>query len=171
MVYVSPDSFAGILAAAMEEKGVGPTRLSELLFDRDPRYKITKSKISEYMQGIHTPSYEKAKALLDTIEYDITGEKLIEALRVNRQNRKEDQPYSKSSDRELIVAARIKYGLILPKHNPQEAEAIFWERVEYLTDGKRNLSKYIQSLIAKDMKEWILSKEEVEKIDESNSNR
>ena len=161
------DSFAGILTIAMEVYGVGSTRLSELLEDADPNIHITDKRISEYLYAKHTPSFEKARLMFDVMGYAISDYELKEALEKNKELVKKEKNKLPENKREFILSVRIKYKNIdpFPGGSPLQANDLLWKRIEELNDGKRDIAKYVQGLIKKDLREYILEEEEVAEIE------
>ena len=82
---VSPENcFSAILAAAIEQRSISPARFSEILHDLDPRYKLTRQRISEYLNRAHTPPFDKAKFMLEALDVHISDEELKELLFNNK---------------------------------------------------------------------------------------
>ena len=163
--YSHQETFSDILRVLIEQSGISVLEFVNIIQEKDSRYEISRYRLYEYLRGEHVPSFEKAKFLFNLLDYKVSDDELVSILDESRRKAREEKKYySRSADREIQCAARIKYRNILPGLTPDQAEQTFWERVEFLTGG-RSISKYIQGLIAKDMNEWVLSKEEVEKID------
>lgn len=160
MNYIPSECFSGLLAEAMEAYGVGPKRLEGLLQDRGIT-DISFKRISEYANGLHTPSFERARVLLQALEFSIDDEALLEALRLNRELIREETEYMSDRSREIRRTVRIKLKPLLPGRTAEESERFLWSRIEELCDGERKLSLYIQNLIAKDLREYIISREEI----------
>jgi len=160
------NSFSGILSTAMDRYGVGGTRFAEILKDKDPTLTISHKRISDYLNGKHTPSFERAQLMLKVLEYPISDEELKDALIENRRIIKEETDYTPSEDKELVRTIRFKLKRIVPDVEPEQAERILWERIQSLYDGKNNISAYVQSLVTKDIAEFIVSKEEANKDNE-----
>ena len=156
------DCFSSILTYAMDQYMVGGTRLSEILKDRG--LDISKKRISDYMNSVRTPSFEKARAMLNVLEYPISDEQLIDALDKNRKFIKEEA-YFVSDSRETIKSVRLKFKNILPELYPEETSTLLDERIEMLFGDKKAFSSYIQKLIGKDLREYILTKEEVLEVE------
>ena len=160
MNYIPSDCFSGILSEAMEAYGVGPRRMEGLLQDQGIT-DISFKRISEYANGLHTPSFERARVLLRVLEFTIDDEALLEALRLNREMIREEAAYMSDRSREIRRTVRIKLKPLLPGRTAEEAERFLWSRIEELCDGERKLSLYIQNLISKDLREYIISREEI----------
>ena len=161
MNYIPAESFAGILSAAMDAYGVGCKRFEEILQDRGVdgiKYK----RISEYRNGHFTPSYEKARLMLDALEFPISDEDLIRALDLNRSLIKEEQSYYVTDSKELRLSVRLKYRNILREYTPEETELFLRQRIADLFGDDKYKSQYIERLIAKDLKEYIIDKEDLE---------
>jgi len=159
MNFVSSNCFSGILTQAMQAYGVGCRRFEEILKSNDI-YDISYKRISEYSNGIHTPSFERAKTMLIVLEYPIEDEALTEALTINREQIKEESRYVNTGNKEIRRTIRIKLKRLLPGKSEEEVERFLWQRIEDLCGDEKQLSNYIQGLIAKDLQEYILSGEE-----------
>lgn len=159
MNYIPSNCFSGILAEAMEAYGVGPKRMEGLLLDRGID-DISFKRISEYANGVHTPTFERARLLLQALDFSIDDEALLEALRLNRLLIREEAEYMSDRSREIRRTVRIKLHPLLPGHTAEEAERFLWSRIEELC-GEHQLSLYLQNLISKDLREYIISREEI----------
>ena len=154
----------------MDDNEIGPVNFSALLSDKDPTYSIDVRRIREYLNGSHTPPFDKAKFMLQALDYDINDEDLRKALHVNKTLVKERSEYKPKSDKEIVCTIRIKFKNIFGndytegKLLPEEAERKFWARVNSLSDGTNSLSKYIQALVIKDIREYLINKEDVDQI-------
>ena len=164
MNYIPSHCFSGILSEAMEVYGVGPKRLELLLQDRGIE-DISFKRISEYANGLHTPSFERARVLLQALEFPISDEVLLEALRLNRELIREENNYVSDHSREIRRTVRIKLRPLLPGRTAEEAERFLWDRIQDLC-GERQLSLYLQNLIAKDLREYIINREEITQDEE-----
>lgn len=156
------DSFSRLLRRAMEESGVGCKRLEELLQDEGVS-NISYKRISEYANAQHTPSFEKARAILSVLECPISDEELLDLLKVNREIIKEGNTISGTYDvnKELHTSIRIKLRRLIPRQSPEENERFLRDRIYELFGKEKGLSDYIQWLIMKDLNECIISKEEI----------
>ena len=104
--------------------------------------------------------------MLNILEYDISEEELLEALRENRENIKEQEEYLNSESKEIRRTIRIKLKRLIPGVEPEEAERFLTERIEELFGEGNQISNYIQSLISKDLRQYVIDKEDVS-IDEN----
>ena len=159
MDVISKKRFSVILADAMVINNIGATRLEGLLRDRGVE-NITYKRISEYANGLHTPSFEKARALMQTLEYDISDDELMETLRLNREKINEEKESIYDYSREIRRTIRIRLRPLLPGHTAEETERFLWNRINELC-GEHQISLYIQNLIKKDLQEYIISREEI----------
>lgn len=159
MDVISKKRFSVILADAMVINNIGATRLEGLLRDRGV-VNITYKRISEYANGLHTPSFEKARALMQTLEYDISDDELMETLRLNREKINEEKESIYDYSREIRRTIRIRLRPLLPGHTAEETERFLWNRINELC-GEHQISLYIQNLIKKDLQEYIISREEI----------
>lgn len=159
MNYVSSDCFSGILTQAMQAYGVGCRRFEEILSSKGIT-DISFKRISDYSNGIHTPSFERAKTLLTALDYPISDQALMDALTLNRELIKEETEYVNVGNKEIRRTIRIKLKRLLPGKTEEETERFLWQRISDLCGDEKQLSLYVQGLIAKDLQEYILSGEE-----------
>jgi len=124
---------------------------------------ITGKRISEYCNAQHTPSLEKARRIMEVLDYPILEEELLLSLENNRQMIKDGAQLGRVYDinRELHTTIRIKLKKLLPECSPEENERYLRDRVMQLFGKEKSLSDYIQWLISKDLSENIISKEEI----------
>ena len=152
------DCFSSILNFAMDEYLVNATRLEELL--RDAGEEVSRKRISAYMNAERTPRFERAKIMLSALSYPISDQDLRDSLEKNREFIRNEANYV-SDARGLFKGVLLKYKNILPERPPEEVGILLDERVESLFGDRKNFSAYVQKLIGKDLREYILSKEEV----------
>lgn len=160
MNFIPSNCFSGILAEAMDAYGVGPKRLEDFLV-QEGITEISFKRISEYANGLHTPSFERARTLLRVLEYPIEDDDLLEALRLNRELIQSEKEYTSDRSREIRRTIRIKLQPLLPNYTAEQIERFLWNRIEELY-GEKQLSQYLQALVAKDLKEYIIDVEETE---------
>jgi len=158
-------NFKNILEIAMEDYGVGVRKFEEILIENGIT-DINFRRISDYKNGNHTPTYDRAKQMLNVLEYDISEEELLDALKENRENIKEQEEYLNSESKEIRRTIRIKLKRLIPGVEPEEAERFLTERIEELFGEGNQISNYIQSLISKDLRQYVIDKEDVS-IDEN----
>lgn len=149
-----------VLSGTMEDAGIGVKKLEDILADRGI-YNINFRSISDYKNGIHTPSYDKAKALLDALDYKVTEDELLEMLKQNKKEIKDNNEYVHSDNAELRRTVRIKLKRLLPGADPEVAERYLLERIQSICGDKKRLSAYIQNLISKDLKQYILEEDDI----------
>lgn len=153
-------NFKDILTVVMEDYGIGIRKLEEILVDQGIT-DINFRRISEYKSGKFTPSYEKAKILLNALDYSISEEELLESLKENRESIKFEEEYIMTEQKEIRRTIRIKLKNIMPDEEPEVAERYLKERIASIFGDEKNLSNYIQSLIAKDLQQYIIDKEDI----------
>lgn len=153
--------FSDILDAAMKDYGVGVRKFEEVLEEQGIT-DINFRRISDYKNGNHTPTYDRAKLMLQTLEYDISEEELLEALKENREEIKSQESYLSSEAKEVRRTIRIKLKRLIPDTEPEEVERFLQNRIEELYGDSTRISDYIQSLIAKDLQQYIIDREDLE---------
>lgn len=146
--------FSVLLKLAMDEYGVGPTKLGEILRERGIE-NIHYKRISEYIRGISTPSLEKARILMDTLEYPVSDAMLKESLEVNRDLIREEKELVDQSGYNRVLNVHVRLRNVYPGHNSLENETRVYDRIMRLY-GEYNLSTYIEQLIAEDLQHDIL---------------
>ena len=152
----SSDCFCSILNYAMDQYAVNATRLSELLNDAGEN--VSRKRISAYMNAERTPKFERAKMMLSVLSYPISDSELKDSLEKNREYIKDETNFELRGINKSIL---LKYKNILPERPPEEVGILLDERIEMLFGDRKCFSAYIQKLIGKDLREYILSKEEV----------
>lgn len=120
---------------------------------------IDKRRISEYINGTATPTFEKARMLLNALEFEMSDEDILYSLKVNQKyNRIIKQ--NCNCEKELRCSLRIKISKLLPDKNPYETQRYLHDRMKDLFGNENSYTEYITSLIKKDLQEFIISKEE-----------
>ena len=152
--------FSLLLKSAMEDYGVGPNKLEEILREQGVE-NITNKRISEYTREVSTPSLEKAEIIMKALEYPIDDDTLKESLDLNRmlikEERKENELNERSSyGRTLTVHVRLRK--LVPGLLPLEAEARVISRIRELY-GDEDVVNYVEKLIAADLQQSILKGE------------
>ena len=160
MNYIPADCFAGILSFAMDEYKVGCYQFSKILKERGIDG-ISFQSIADYVNGNHTPSFDRAKILLHELEYPIEDDELSFALAKNRNLIKNEAEYLSADRKEVKRTIRIKLKTLYPEYQAEETERLLYSRIAELYGDETRLSQYVQGLIAKDLREYILSKEDV----------
>ena len=152
--------FSDILDAAMRDYGVGVRNFAEVLEEQGIT-DINFRRISDYRNGNHTPTYDRAKLMLRALEYEISEEELLDALRENREEIKNQESYLNSESKEVRRTIRIKLKRLIPNIEPEEAERFLQNRIEELFGDSSRISDYIQSLIAKDLQQYVIDREDI----------
>ena len=146
--------FSVLLKLAMDEYGVGPTKLGEILREKGVE-NIHYKRISEYIRGISTPSLEKARILMDALEYPVGEEMLKESLAVNRELIREEKELVDQSGYNRGLNVHVRLRNVYPGRNSLENDTRVYDRIVRLY-GEYNLSTYIEQLIAEDLQHDIL---------------
>lgn len=153
-----------VLSGTMEDAGIGVKKLEDILIDKGI-YDINFRSISDYKNGIHTPSYAKAKILLDALDYKVSEDELLAMLKQNKDDIKTNNSYIYSDNIELRRTIRIKLKRLLPGVEPEVAERYLTDRIQSIYGDKTRLSSYINNLISKDLKQYILEEDDVKNED------
>ena len=157
-----------MLSNAMEEQGFSYKRLEDQLLINGVTT-ITRKRIGEYCNSQHTPSFEKARSIFRALDYDISDEEIIESLRQNRYVIASGNAVSGTNEnfgrRELRTTIRLKLWKVAPSQTTEATEQDIKKRIRELFGDERHMGDYVQWLIAKDLREAIISKEEIETED------
>lgn len=157
---VPSDCFGAILGMAMQEAGFESYRSFEHYIQEQGITDITYRRLSEYCNGIYTPPMEKARLLLDVLDYSISDQELISCLKANREYSKlRPRNYRKKEDKEIRIFARLKLSKLMPHQLPDRTALLLSERIEDLCGAPNAYTEYVQALIAKDLSEYILNKD------------
>ena len=160
MNFIPADCFAGILSFAMDEYKVGSFQLAKILKERGIEG-ISFQSIADYVNGNHTPSFDRAKILLQELDYQIDDDELSYAIARNRELIKNENDYLSADRKEIKRTIRIKLKTLYPEYQAEDTERLLYGRIQELYGDETKLSQYLQGLIAKDLREYILSKEDV----------
>lgn len=154
--------FDDILSLAMEDAGIGCMALEDLLKEKGD--KIQFQAISAYARGTLVPRYERAKKLLDVLDVPMDEKELMDVLARTRERQKQQKQYFKEEETEIrkTITIRIKPKNISPGLTVYQGVRILEERIEDLFGSENKFSDYVKMLIMKDLREFILNKEDVE---------
>ena len=167
LTVVPKECFGAILSVTMIDAGIETYREFHRMLEKAGITDITAKRISEYCKGIYTPSFLKAKQMLNVLDYSITDNDLIASLNANKEYAKmRPKSYRRKGDKEIRISVRLKLSKIMPKQDVDRVSLIMDERIEHLCGSKNNYTEYIQALIAKDLDEYILSKESIKNVRE-----
>lgn len=151
--------FSEIIKTEIYENEIKLTELADKLSD----FGITAKRLSEYQNGFCNPPFEKAKAILDCLGFEMDNKELIESLRLNKEVCKENKSYI--ADRYKFVSVRLNLRKIMPEKEPEYVENMINLRLKSLYHDEKQIGNYIHDLISKDLNEFIL---EEDKNDKSN---
>lgn len=147
--------FSEIIKTEIYSQGITLTTLSNNLAERG--FDISMKRLSEYQNGLVTPTFEKAQAILDELGFSFTSEEIIESLRLNKEVCKVNKAYT--ADLYKLVSVRVLLRKLIPNLEPEQIETILNDRIINLYGDKTKISNYIHDLISKDLNEFILEKE------------
>lgn len=136
-----------MLRSAMKSGGYSPTKLEEKLREKGIG-NITVKRISDYLRDERTPSHEKARLMMDALEWPISEEDLDDSLRLNREVIREEKRENFTQD--SIMSVPVHLGKIFPE-GQQDAEQLIRNRVREIYGDDRSLSRYVEALIRKDL--------------------
>lgn len=156
--------FDEVLTIAMNDMGIGCVNLEEILEEKNS--KISYKTISAYMRGMRLPSYERAKILFAHLQIEIQEDELIDLLNRSRERIKNQKNYFKEEATEIrrTITIRIKPKNISPGLSAYQGMRVLEERIKDMFGDETKLSDYVKHLITKDLKEFVLEKNDI--IDE-----
>jgi len=149
--------FSLLLKTVMDDYGVGPSKLQEILTERGVD-NISYKRISEYIRAVSTPGLEKAVQIMEALEFPISEQDLKESLRINRElirEEREEQALSESSGYSRTLNVHIRLRNLIPGQSTLDNERRVIERVNELY-GSYDLVKYVEKLITADLQQAIL---------------
>ena len=151
--------FSRLLKDAMGIYGVGGTALEELLRENGVE-NISNKRISEYIRSVSTPSFEKARAIMDALGFPIKDDYLKASLEYNREliRQEKEENISDRGEYAMLLNVHVRLRYISPDYSALENERHISERVFELY-GDRNTARYVEELIAYDLKHNILGGE------------
>ena len=147
--------FSEIIKTEIDAQGIKLTTLSSNLEKRG--FDITSKRLSEYQNGLCTPDFKKAQAILLELGFDFSANEIIESLELNKEVCKTNKAYT--ADLYKFVSVRVLLKKLIPNLEPEQIETILNDRIINLYGDKTKISNYIHDLIAKDLNEFILEKE------------
>lgn len=153
--------FSLLLKAAMDDYGVGPTKLEELLRENNID-NISFKRISEYLRAISTPSFEKARVMMEVLEFPMDDQSLLESLKINRElikEEKEEQALLQNSGYGRTLNVHIRLRNLIPGQTTIDNERRVIERVNELY-GTHDIVKYVEKLISLDLQQSVLKGEQ-----------
>lgn len=136
-----------MLRNAMKAGGYSPKKLEDKLRESGIS-NITVKRISDYLRNERTPSHEKARVILDALEWPITEEDLDDALRLNRETIREEKRENYTPD--SIISVPIHLRKIITD-GQQDAGQLIKGRVREIYGDERCISRYVEMLIRRDL--------------------
>lgn len=147
-------SFSEIIKTEIYSQEITLTSLSSNLDKKG--FNISPKRLSEYQNGLITPSFEKAKAILDELGFTFSSKEIIESLELNREVCKVNKAYT--ADLYKLISVRVLLKKLIPNMEPEQIETILNDRIINLYGDKTKISNYIHDLISKDLNEFILER-------------
>ena len=163
MLYSDDKYFSNILSDAMIDFGVTTCRGVEKILVDSGTTDISFRRVSEYKNGYTVPPFEKAKALMTVLQYDIEDAELEQLLKKSRERAKEVKEEFSFNRQKGILKRRLVVNLneILEGFGESEAENVLESRIRSLFGDENMFSQYVNMLIKKDLEDLILTTEEV----------
>ena len=151
----------------MDDAGiVGNKRLENFLFDAGIT-DINRKRIGEYLGGKTVPRYERAENLLRFFGIECDSKSLSSLLERSREKIKESGN-GEMRDWGFNKTITIFFRKLLRGYTSGEAELILHQRIEELFGDETCFSAYVSELISKDLSEYLLKKDDIERNDELN---
>lgn len=147
--------FSEIIKAEIYSSGIKLTTLSSNLQKKG--FDISPKRLSEYQNGLNTPSFERAQIILNELGFKYKPQEIIESLELNKRVCKNNKAYT--ADLYKLISVRVLLTKLIPNLEPEQIETILNDRIINLYGDKTKISNYIHDLISKDLNEFILEKE------------
>lgn len=151
--------FFRILDTAMNDENITTVGLEDMLKNSGIN-NIGFRRISEYRSSKTTPSFEKAKAILECLKINMSEKEILDSLHENRQYIKYMKYASTDQNTILKVHADLNLLEILPDKEPDETAFILEERINDLYGESGTRANYIKDLISKDLREYVLTRKD-----------
>lgn len=159
--------FSDVLRDAMDDAGiVGNKRLETFLCDEGIT-DIDRKRIGEYLSGHTVPRYERAARLLRFFGIEPDTESLS-ALLVRSREKIKESGNGEMRNWGFNKTITIFFRKLLRGYTSEEAELILHQRIEELFGDESCFSAYVTNLIAKDLSEYLLKKDDIERNRELN---
>ena len=148
-------SFSEIIKTEIYTQGIKLTTLSSKLEKKG--FDISPKRLSEYQNGLNTPDFKKAQAILIELGFDFSTQEILDCLELNKKVCKMNKAYT--ADLYKLISVRVLLKKLIPNLEPEQIETILNDRIINLYGDKTKISNYIHDLISKDLNEFILEKE------------
>ncbi len=114
---------------------------------RDRNVDISYPAIGSYKNYDSVPSFDRARAILDALEYEISDDDLSEILQYSRDELKEIRQDEQTVQQGVRLSPKFFSGNI----NAAELRTMIDSRIEELTSVNGNFNSYISWLIKNDL--------------------
>lgn len=158
------ERFSSLLGKAMDDSELKAVELEGLLRERGTE-NINFRRISEYLHGVSTPPFDKARVLMDTLDIPIGDEELKESLELNRELIREEREEILNDRYNRSVTVTIRFRNIGKSSKMEDIidnEEMLYRRVTELFGDEKNLKKYVERLIKKDLENYLISEEDTD---------
>lgn len=129
----------------MESSNMTARQLFRILRDRN--VDISYPAIGSYKNYDSVPSFDRARAILDALEYEISDDDLSEILQYSRDELKEIRQDEQTVQQGVRLSPKFFSGNI----NAAELRTMIDSRIEELTSVNGNFNSYISWLIKNDL--------------------
>lgn len=129
----------------MESSDMTARQLFRILRDRN--VDISYPAIGSYKNYDSVPSFDRARAILDALEYEISDDDLSEILQYSRDELKEIRQDEQTVQQGVRLSPKFFSGNI----NAAELRTMIDSRIEELTSVNGNFNSYISWLIKNDL--------------------
>lgn len=157
------ERYSILLGRVMSDYGVGSVRLEEILKEHGIG-NISFRRISEYLRNVSTPPFDKARAIMDVLDFPINDEELRASLAFNRElirEEKEDEEYTRGYSKYIKTKIRLKNIEVRKGSVSTQTEKILKDRIVQLYGNENNLSAYIEQLIREDLNKNIIGGDDI----------
>ncbi len=139
------DTFSGLMRQLLESSNMTARQLYRILRDRNED--ISYPAIGSYKNYDSVPSFDRARAILDALEYEISDDDLSEILQYSRDELKT----IRQDEQTVQQGVRLSPKFFSANINAAELRTMIDGRIEELTSVNGNFNSYISWLIKNDL--------------------
>ena len=139
------DTFSGLIRQLLESSNMTARQLFRILQDRNTD--ISYPAIGSYKNYDSVPSFDRARAILDALEYEISDEDLADILQYSRDELKT----IRQDEQTIQQGVRLSPKFFSDNINAAELRTMIDSRIEEITTVNGNFNSYISWLIKNDL--------------------
>lgn len=145
--------FSEILDAHMTAGGFNVRSFTKFLNEKG--INVSPQRVSDYRNCSATPSYERARQILDALEYSMSEKDLIDSL---KQNKDIYKSYEYKREDFLKASVSLKLKAIFPDKDVMETKRIVLDRIKELYGENGSFNTYLTDLVINDLHHSTLDK-------------